>query len=246
MLFLNTFKNHVRSLGSFAKLQFMGRADFTKQHLFNTAMKLFAKNGFEATTMRAIAAEAEVAPGASYYYFKSKESLIQEFYEKLHVDHELGLAEFLAEEKDFARRLHKTVRFKIELAEPHKDMARALYRVAANPESSLSPFSKESTELRLKSLAIFTQVVEQSDARFHSQIRPLLPKYLWMFQMAIILFWIYDQSKDSRRTYDLIDQTVPLITWLNDSLNSAWSAPFRKKIISVLKSFEPDLGEEKS
>lgn len=222
----------------------MGRADFTRQHLFDTAMKLFAKNGFEATTMRAIAADAGVAPGASYYYFKSKESLIQAFYEKLHVDHEVGLAEFLAEEKDFAKRLHKVVRFKIELAEPNKDMARALYRVAANPESPLSPFSKESTELRLKSLAIFTQVVEESDGRFHAQIRPLLPKYLWMYQMAIILFWIYDQSKYSQRTFELIDQTVPLITWLNDSLNSAWSAPFRKKIIATLKSFEPMLGQE--
>lgn len=222
----------------------MGRADFTKQLLFDTAMKLFAKEGFEQTTMRAIAAKAGVAPGASYYHYKSKESLIQAYYEKLHVDHEQALIDFLQNEKDFAKRLRHVVRLKIELAEPHKDMARALYRVAANPESPLSPFSKESEELRLKSLQIFEQLVEGSHGRFHKEIRSLLPKYLWMYQMAIILFWIYDTSKNSKRTFELIDQTVPLITWLNDSLNSAWSAPFRGKIISTLKSFEPALKEE--
>ncbi len=223
----------------------MGRADFTKQLLYDTAMKLFAKDGFEKTTMRAIAARAGVAPGASYYHYPSKESLIQAYYEKLHVDHEEALTDFLSEEKNFAERLLRVVRLKIELAEPHKDMARALYRVAANPESPLSPFSKESEELRVKALRIFEQVVEGSDQKFHPEIRKLLPKYLWMYQMAVILFWIYDTSKESKRTFELIEQTVPLITWLNDSLNSAWSAPFRKKIISALKSFVPALREEK-
>ncbi len=220
----------------------MGRADFTKQRLFETAMTLFAKEGFEKTTMRAIAAKAGVAPGASYYYFASKESLIQAYYEKLHVDHEQLLEGFFDQEKDFAKRLNHVVRTKIELAEPNKDMARALYRVAANPQSPLSPFSEPSKELRLKSLKIFEDVVAGSDEKFHSEVRALLPKYLFMYQMAVILHWIYDSSENSKRTFELIDQTVPLIVWLNETLRSPWAAPFRKKILAALKSFEPNLG----
>jgi AcrR family transcriptional regulator len=220
----------------------MGRADFTKQLLYDTALKLFAKDGFEKTTMRAIAAKAGVAPGASYYYFSSKESLIQDYYERLHVDHEKALEGFFEKEKDFEKRLHHVVRLKIELAEPHKEMARALYRVAANPESPLSPFSVESKELRLKALKIFERILEGSNGKFHASIQPMLPKYLWMYQMAVILHWIYDTSEGSKRTYELIDKTVPLIVWFNDTLQSAWAAPFRKKIVSALKSFEPDLG----
>ncbi len=219
----------------------MGRAEFTKQLLFDTAMGLFAKQGFEETTMRDIAAKAGVAPGASYYYFDSKEALIQEYYAKLHVDHEKALEGYFDKEKDFEKRLHHVVRLKIELAEPNKDMARALFRVAANPQSPLSPFSGESKELRLKALAIFENVVEGSRTKFRPEIRVLLPKYLWMYQMAVILHWIYDESPGSKRTYELIDKTVPLIVWLNDSLQSAWAAPFRKKILAALKSFEPSL-----
>ena len=40
-------------------------------------MRLFRENGYEATTMRAIAKEAGVATGNAYYYFGSKEELIQ-------------------------------------------------------------------------------------------------------------------------------------------------------------------------
>lgn len=220
----------------------MGRADFTKQLLFDTAMKMFARDGFESTTMRAIAAEAGVAASASYYYYANKESLIQEYYEKLHVDHEKALLGFLDQELDFERRLHHVVRLKIEIAEPNKEMARALYRVAANPQSSLSPFSEESKELRLKSLKIFEDVVNGSEEKFHSSIKPLLPKYLWMYQMAIILHWIYDTTPGSARTYELIDKTVPLIVWFNETLQSAWATPFRKKVVTALKSFEPELG----
>lgn len=220
----------------------MGRADFTKQKLFETAMSLFAKEGFEGTTMRAIAAKAGVAPGASYYYYPSKESLIQSYYEMLHEDHEKLLAGYFDQEKDFAKRLHRVVRTKIELAEPHKDMSRALYRVAANPDSELSPFSEKSKELRMKALKTFSELVNSSDEKFHADVKALLPKYLWMYQMGVILHWIYDSSPGSKRTYELIDKTVPLIVWLNETLASPWAAPFRKKIIATLKSFEPDLG----
>lgn len=204
-------------------------------------MKMFAKDGFEKTTMRAIAAKAGLAPGASYYHFASKESLIQEYYETLHSDHEKALEEFLLEETDFEKRLHHVVSLKILLAEPHKDMARALYRVAANPQSSLSPFSEESKDLRLKALKIFEQVVEGSRTKFNPEIKALLPKYLWLYQMAVILHWVYDTSESSKRTHELIDKTVPLIVWFNETLQSTWAAPFRKKILAALKSFEPSL-----
>jgi AcrR family transcriptional regulator len=222
-------------------IDFMSKSEATKQKLFTTAMTLFAKEGFEKTTMRAIAAKANVAPGASYYYFKSKESLIQEYYQKSHLDHEVLLERFWDKDFQFESRLHTVVTSKIKLAEPHKDMARALYRVAANPESSLSPFSVESKELRLKSLKLFEDVVSGSRDKFHPEIENLLPKYLWFYQMGIILYWIYDTSKKSHKTFELIDKTIPLIVWMNNTLNSTWAAPFRKKIISTLKSFEPNL-----
>lgn len=217
----------------------MAKSEQTQQRLYETALQLFAKEGFEATTMRQIAKKAEVAPGAIYYYFESKESLIQHYYEKLHVDHEEALEGFFNQEKKFEKRLRRVVSSKIEMALPHKDMALALYRVAADPKSPLSPFSAESKQLRLKALKIFEDLIEDCDIEFHKDIRGLLPKYLWFYQMGVILFWIYDSSEKSQRTFEFIDKTVPLLTWLNEAIHSPWAAPFRKKIIQTLKAFEP-------
>ena len=217
------------------------KSDQTRERLYQTAMKMIARQGFDATTMRAIASEAGVAPGATYYYFDSKEALVYEYYKQLHVDHEKALAGFFAVEDEFGKRLHRAVASKIETALPHKNIARALYRVAANPESPLSPFSAESKDLRLQSLQIFREVVEGSREKFNPEVKALLPEYLWMYQMGVILFWIYDESDKSRRTFELIDQTVPLIESTNQMIQSPLAAPFRGKILRLFKSFAPNL-----
>ena len=48
-------------------------------------MRLFREQGYEQTTMRAIAREAGVSVGNAYYYFASKEHLIEAFYEDTQV-----------------------------------------------------------------------------------------------------------------------------------------------------------------
>lgn len=49
-----------------------------KQEMIDTAMKLFAQKGYEATTMTDIAKEMNVVSGLCYRYFKSKEALYHE------------------------------------------------------------------------------------------------------------------------------------------------------------------------
>ena len=217
------------------------KSDLTKQKLYRIALDMISRVGFEATTMRAIATEAEVAPGAIYYHFDSKESLVQEYYRQSHADHVKAIGDFLSREKSFAERLRKTVATKIEVAEPHKDMARALFRVAANPASQLSPFSEDSKALRFEALELMKSVVEGSEDKFNADVKELLPSYLWLYEMGVILFWIYDTSKGSAKTFELIDKTVPLIASANDMLQSPLAAPFRKKALSILKSFAPQL-----
>ena len=50
----------------------------TRSVIIDAALKLFRERGYDATTMRAIATEAGVSVGNAYYYFDSKEMLIQD------------------------------------------------------------------------------------------------------------------------------------------------------------------------
>ena len=49
-----------------------------RQELLNTAMELFARQGYEETSMSDIARAAGVAQGLCYRYFDSKQKLFQE------------------------------------------------------------------------------------------------------------------------------------------------------------------------
>jgi len=50
----------------------------TRERIVSAAMELFAKKGFDKTTVDEIVAKAGVAKGTFYLYFKSKEDLIKE------------------------------------------------------------------------------------------------------------------------------------------------------------------------
>ena len=49
----------------------------TKDRILNAAERLFARDGFEATSLRAITTEAKVNLAAVNYHFQSKEALVQ-------------------------------------------------------------------------------------------------------------------------------------------------------------------------
>lgn len=49
-----------------------------KEQILQTALKLFAEGGYEATSISKIAKEAGVAKGLMYNYFESKEQLMEE------------------------------------------------------------------------------------------------------------------------------------------------------------------------
>jgi TetR/AcrR family transcriptional regulator, cholesterol catabolism regulator len=49
-----------------------------REHLVRLAAELFAKKGFQATTVREIADEAGILSGSLYHHFDSKESIVDE------------------------------------------------------------------------------------------------------------------------------------------------------------------------
>src|SRR4051794_41851903 len=53
----------------------------SRAKLLSVSARLFARNGFEATSMRDIAARAGMLAGSMYYHFPSKNDLIAAVYE---------------------------------------------------------------------------------------------------------------------------------------------------------------------
>ena len=49
----------------------------TRQRLAEVGLRFFVENGYEATTLEAVAIEAGISPRTFFYYFKTKDELLQ-------------------------------------------------------------------------------------------------------------------------------------------------------------------------
>lgn len=186
-------------------------SDRTREVIVETALRLFRERGYEATTMRAIAAEAGVSVGNAYYYFASKEILVQAYYDRAQTEHEAACEKLLATEHRFAARLAGVLREWVRVSEPYHEFAVKFFKHAAEPNNPLNPFSAESSPSRDASIAIYRRVVEGSSDRMDSELRAELPELLWLMSMGVVLFWVHDESEGCRRTHRLIELTVPLV-----------------------------------
>jgi AcrR family transcriptional regulator len=187
------------------------RGEQTKRLILDTAMRLFRERGYAQTTMRAIAQEAGVAVGNAYYYFDSKEHLIQEFYSGSQAEHRAAAGPVLAVETEFAARLRGVLHAGIDANAPYHAFASTFFKTAAEPTSPLSPFSTDSAPARDAAIALFREAIEGSTARVPPELREDLPELLWLAYMGVILYWVHDRSPAQAKTRLLIDRVVPLI-----------------------------------
>lgn len=188
------------------------KSEQTRQRVADVALRKFREIGFEKTTMRAIAAEAGVSVGNAYYYFASKDDLVQELYIRVQAEHAATAEESLEGLKDLGSRLRATLHTGLDVMAPYHRFGADFVATAIRPTSPVNPFAGESTAAREASLAIFRAAVEGSSPTAPKKLRSELPELLWLAYMGIALFWVYDTSEDQRRTRKLVDGVVPLIT----------------------------------
>ena len=228
----------------------VSKGEQTKALILDTALEMFRERGYEETTMRAIAQKAGVSLGNAYYYFSSKEYLIQAFYQRLHEDHLAVAVPALDNEETLKARLLTVVRLKIDTMRPYHQFAGVLFKTAAHPRSPLNPFSDESDPVREASIQLFAKVVEGTKARIPKDLRAELPYLLWVYHMGIVLFWIHDQSPKHRRTYRLVNNTVELVDRLIHLASNPFMRPLRKQALRLIdelrdaaESLDDDPGE---
>ena len=220
------------------------KGDQTKALILETALEMFRERGYEETTMRAIAEKAGVSLGNAYYYFGSKEHLIQAFYRRLH-EEQLAVSEpALENENSLKARLLTVMRLKIDIMNPYHQFAGVLFKTAAHPQSPLNPFSDESDPVREASIQLFNKVLEGATARIPKDLRAELPYLLWVYHMGIVLFWIHDPSPKHRRTYRLIDHTVDLLDKLIHLASNPFMRPLRKQALRLIFEIREALPDE--
>ncbi|MHB1738780.1 MAG: TetR family transcriptional regulator [Actinomycetes bacterium] len=211
------------------------KGERTRAVIAETALRLFRERGYDETTMRAIAAEAGVSTGNAYYYFASKDHLIQRFYDQLQTDHAVASAPTQATPESFAVRLAGVLHAWLEIARPYHSFAGSFFKTAAEPTSPLSPFSAESSPARDAGIALFRTVVQGSSATLDPQLRDDLPELLWIYHMGLVLFWVHDPSPDQRRTAGLIDRSVPMVDRIVRLSRTRLLRPVTREVLDLVR-----------
>ncbi|MFG2043254.1 TetR/AcrR family transcriptional regulator [Dactylosporangium sp. NPDC048998] len=187
------------------------RGEQTKRLIVDTAVRLFRDQGYDKTTMRGIAQAAGLSVGNAYYYFPSKDHLVQEFYATVQADTAAACADRLARPGPFDERLRVAFGAMVETMAPYHAFAGKFIKIAVEPGSPLSPFSAESAPARERSIGTLRDVVEGSTTKIDPELRVDLPELLWLCQMGITLYWVHDSSPGQEKTTLLVDRAVPLI-----------------------------------
>jgi len=212
-----------------------GEPQETGARILDAALELFRREGFDAATMRGIAAKAGVATGAAYYYYSSKDAIVMAFYQRSCDEMQPAIEAALQGTARLEARLHDLIRAKLDYFKPNRDVLRALLRNGADPKHPLSPFSAETKEIRDVDIEWFRRILADCGVRISRDLQPHLPEVLWFFQMGVVFFWITDDSPEQVRTARLLKQGTKIVAALVRLSALPLMRPVRKTALELIR-----------
>jgi AcrR family transcriptional regulator len=209
-------------------------SEATRSLILTTALDAFRRRGVNAVTMRDIAQSAGVALGAAYYYFPSKEAMVQAYYDQVQADHLAKVSSELALGKhNLLERLKIAFHSKVEILKGDRELLGTLFRYTGEPRHPLSIFSSATHVNRQQSIAVFRLAI--GEERLPEDIAAVLPLALWALSMSFLLYFIYDDSLQQERTRKLIDGALEIVMRLLSIAKSPLLKPARGSLFALLR-----------
>ena len=211
------------------------KAEETGRRILDSALELFREKGFEPTTMRDIAQKAEVATGAAYYYYPSKDAIVTDFYQRSCAEMQPQIEAALEHAKGLEARLRALIGVKLSFFTPNRGVLRSLLRNGADPRHPLSPFSPDAAAIREIDIAWFRRILTDCGLRIPRDLEPHLPGVLWFFQMGVIFFWVIDESPKQARTARLLELATKSVVFLLRVSALPLMRPLRKTALQLIE-----------
>jgi AcrR family transcriptional regulator len=186
----------------------------TKREILRAALKLFAERGFYRTTTKAISREAGIAEGTLFNYFETKEDLALYFLEE-------ELAGIIAwydrdrrlQRAQLAEKLFAIIHHLLERLAPYEEFIGAVYLRALSPTSKLSALSLSAQERNLRYLRFIREILAAAEAAGEiPRVGDMGAYSFGLFHLAMITYWLQDQSPGKEATLAMLDRCLKLAT----------------------------------
>ncbi|MCA9619394.1 MAG: TetR/AcrR family transcriptional regulator [Myxococcales bacterium] len=173
------------------------KARKTAENIVEKALRLFASQGFEATTMKQIAEAAGCSTGLAYRYFRRKEDLALALY--LRLARELATAARAVDAGTMGERFVAVMRLKLALVDPHREALAALGGAMLRDGSPLDVLGDETVAVRAEVQCAIVAAVSRAE----NAPRPWteeLGALLYTTHLTLLLVWLLDHDPARPRT----------------------------------------------
>jgi AcrR family transcriptional regulator len=206
----------------------------TRKRILEASQKLFARQGFEATTTRDIAHASNIAVGTLFNYFPTKESVVDFWISNAFMSGaEAFAAEFNRDDNGESQDVENAAPDAAQLS-----LEEDLFSYIAVLLRKLKPYRKYlpavlETSLSTQAASINTDKPTQRDSQMEiiyqiasrhglqDGLSPVATQLYWTLFTGILAFWANDRSPRQEDTLALVDQSLSMfVGWLIDSNNS--------------------------
>lgn len=194
----------------------LSKGERTRRRLFEVATRRFQDEGYEAASLRKIAAEAGVTPALLYRYFDSKEAIAQELYGNLLDAWALRAAEMPA--GTWIDRTVWVTQLAFELLRPYRSMLAVIAGSMVTGDPETSPLRNEAVQAIAQ--PVFLDVVRRANDAPRKARRAAIAEFAYLSHLGLILHWVLDQSPDQQATRELIAESQALAPFLRMGLKT--------------------------
>lgn len=182
----------------------------TRRKIIQAGIDLFGEQGYEKTTMKAIARKAEVGDATIYKYFATKDKIILGFYQ-LRAEQTLEqLWEIDTDDYDLHESLQLLIDLYLESLLPDRefvqDSAKKLLMSQSFMLSESPPLRQEFTG----AINEFLDRAEACDEIPYFPYRGMLVGIINEYLMGVLVYWLKDDSEEFANTTQMVDLSLTL------------------------------------
>jgi AcrR family transcriptional regulator len=198
-----------------------------RNRLYEIAMRLIARRGYEATTLRDIADEAGVSVGLLYRYFPSKQAVVLALYDELSAEYASRAGHM--RDGRWRERFVFALNTSLDVLGPHRIALRALIPVlVGDPDEGI--FAASTAFSRLRVQHVFEEAVVGSIDAPKQPLAGALGRLLYLVHLAVLLWWLLDKSSQQRATGKLVSLAQQMLPAAALALRTP---PIRRFVVAV-------------
>jgi AcrR family transcriptional regulator len=190
----------------------------TKVKILESAVELMTIKGYKNASLREIAKEAGVSNPTIYNYFPSKEKILYFYIEQKLIE----TGQVLQNIEDFhtytlREQLQTLIETQLEFYLEDREFVTEIMSMALTPSIGAMELIYDSKEQFTKMVSEMLEIAIEAKEISEPPFKEFMPNLFWDYNVAVVAYWIKDDSEMFENTTQFIDNSMGVIEALLDS-----------------------------